>query len=215
MFLLALVAACGGATPSQSGPAIAPTPQAPATAASASDSAQPPAAATSAAPAASTSAPADSSDDATAESSDDEKLDPLASPAAKYKAVDKPVPNLPLLVSVPATAVLKPERADAATVSPEGKEGYGVMSIESRSILFEPLDKELAELDRQHLKVVSKRGSGNEYSIVYKPYPNMFTYEKFLTVGGKDLECLVEGLYHRDEIPLYDAICKSLRAKKK
>jgi hypothetical protein len=162
----------------------------------------------------SSEAAADPSDDATASSNDDDKQDPLAT-AAKYKGADKVLASLPFLVSVPATAVIEAEGTDAATVSPEGRKGYGIMTIRSRSVLFEPLGKELAELDKQHLKVVSKRGDGEKYTIVYKPYPNMYTYERFFTLGGKDMQCLVEGLYHPDEIPIYDAICKSLRAKKK
>jgi hypothetical protein len=213
LYALLLATGCGGASQAQTGPSTG-TPAATASA-TATESVPPAATAAASDPApASTEAAADSSDDATASSNDDEKLDPLAAPA-KYKGADKPLPNLLLSVSVPTTAVIEAEGTDAATVSPEGHKGYGIMTIRSRSVLFEPLDKELAELDKQHLKVVSKRGSGETYAIVYKPYPNMFTYERFFTLGGKDMECLVEGLYHRDEIPIYDAICKSARAKKK
>jgi hypothetical protein len=42
----------------------------------------------------------------------------------------------------------------------------------------------------------------------------MFTYLSYFSVGGKDMSCLVEGLYHQDDIPTYDAICKSVRLKK-
>ncbi len=213
--LLLLATACGGASQAQTGPSTG-TPAAAATA-TATESAPPSTSATAAPPdssSASSAPAADSSDEATASPDDDEKLDPLAAPA-KYKGAGKPLPNLSVSVSVPPTAVIEADGTDAATVSPEGRKGYGIMTIGSRSVLFEPLDKELAELDKQHLKVVSKRGSGTDYAIVYKPYPNMFTYERFFTLGGKDMQCLVEGLYHRDEIPIYDAICKSVRARKK
>jgi hypothetical protein len=210
--VLLIATGCGGASQTQTGPSAATPAATAATTATASMTPSP--TATVATPDPSTEAAADSSDDAAASSNDDEKLDPLAAPA-KYKGADKPLPNLPLSVSVPSTAVIEADGTDAATVSPEGRKGYGIMTIRSRSVLFEPLDKELAELDKQHLKVVSKRGSGEQYAIVYKPYPNMFTYEKFFTLGGKDMQCLVEGLYHRDEIPIYDAICKSVRARKK
>jgi hypothetical protein len=215
--LLVLLAACGGATQVQSNPATAATSPAastaggdtPAVAPSGSDSSV----ATSDPPPDSSGSTADPSDDAP-RADDDEKLDPLAAPV-KYKGVDKPVPNLPLTVSVPSTAVIKADRSDSATVSPEGHEGYGIMSIGARGVMFEPLDKELAELEKQKLPVVSKRGSGEAYVIVYKPYPNMYTYERFFTVGGKPMECVVEGLYHRDEIPIYDAICKSAKVRKR
>jgi hypothetical protein len=112
------------------------------------------------------------------------------------------------------TAVIEADRSDTATISPEGQKGYGILTVGGRGVMFEPFDKELAELEKQKLPVVSKRGSGVEYAIVYKPYPNMYTYERFFSLGGKDFECVVEGLYRRSEIPIYDAICKSVKLKK-
>jgi len=205
LFVLAGCGAAPGApvvSETTAGPATAPS-SAPAAAPSSSSSS----ASSSAAP-----APSATADDATADSS----TDPDAPPAAPghVKTVEKPLPNTPFFATVPVTAVLKKGDGDLnAEVLLDPSSTYR-LTIRPRLVMFMPLDEELKDLAKDKLKLVSKSGAGAAYTVVYKPYPNMFTYLSYFSVGGKDMSCLVEGLYHQDDIPTYDAICKSVRLKK-
>jgi hypothetical protein len=157
-------------------------------------------------------APSATADDATADSSSDSDTPPPA--PAHVKTVEKPLPNTPFSVTVPVTATLKKGDADLeAEVSLDTNSSYR-LTIRPRLVIFMPLDDELKDLAKDKMKVVTKSGAGDQYTVVYKPYPNMFTYLSYFSVGGKDMSCLVEGLYHQDDIPTYDAICKSVRLKK-
>jgi hypothetical protein len=142
-------------------------------------------------------------------------VEPVAGPTASVKTVVKALPNTPFLVTVPTTAVLK--KGDGAQDAEVYLHEGGPRLKIDRNILgvvFGNLDEFQKSCKKDNTTIVSKTGSGDHYSVVYKPFPNMFTYFRFFTVGDKELECFVEGLYGQDDIPTYDAICKSVRAKK-
>jgi hypothetical protein len=204
---LLFLAGCGAAP---GVPVASETTAGPATAPSSAPAAAP---ASSSASASAAPAPSATADDATADSSTDPDAPPAA--PAHVKTVEKPLPNTPFFVTVPVTAVLKKGDGDLnAEVLLDPSSSYR-LTIRPRLVMFMPLDEELKDLAKDKLKLVSKSGAGDQYTVVYKPYPNMFTYLGYFSVGGKDMSCLVEGLYHQDDIPTYDAICKSVRLKKR
>ena len=165
---------------------------------------------------ASASGPSAPSDDEAADTSAATDDAPPSAPAVPAKTVEKPLPNTPFFVTVPVMAVLKKGDGDLrAEVNLSAADNGHTLIIQPRLVMFMPLDEELKDLAKDKMKVVSTSGSGEQYSIVYRPYPNMFTYMRHFSVGGKNMSCFIEGLYRQDDLPAYDAICKSVQLKKR
>jgi hypothetical protein len=124
--------------------------------------------------------------------------------------------GLPLLITLPDGAVLKPtEFADQSQVKLAS--GKGTLTVGA----WNPDNDEAATLDAfqkfvTHTKMtlLAKSGSGTSYSVTYKAsFSPLITFIRRMKVGDTEVECMVNGVRDKGDVAAYDAICKSLRAK--
>jgi hypothetical protein len=126
------------------------------------------------------------------------------------------VGGLPLLITLPDGAVLKPtEFADQSQVKLAS--GKGTLTVGA----WNPDNDEAATLDAfqkfvTHTKMtlLAKSGSGTSYSVTYKAsFSPLITFIRRMKVGDTEVECMVNDVRDRSDLAAYDAVCKSLRAK--
>jgi hypothetical protein len=124
--------------------------------------------------------------------------------------------GLPLLITLPDGAVLKPtEFADQSQVKLAS--GKGTLTVGA----WNPDNDEAATLDAfqkfvTHTKMtlLAKNGSGTSYSVMYKAsFSPLITFIRRMKVGDTEVECMVNDVRDKSEVAAYDAVCKSLRAK--
>lgn len=165
--------------------------------------------------------PSSSSADAASTPASDAKTDssPAGAPAAAPQVAGpgtRALAGLPLLITMPEGAVLKPtEFADQSQVKLASAKGTLTVGA------WNPDNDEAATLDafqkfvtRTKMTLLAKNGSGASYSVMYKAsFSPLITFIRRMKVGDTEVECMVNDVRDKSEVAAYDAVCKSIRAK--